>query len=222
MENTIQEYAARPKRYANIDGTGEMVVGLTLLGFALAGYLEALLPDGSTTWMRVAVIFARLALAVGLAYWTRHAIKRRITWPRTGYVAYPRHGKSWWVKSIIARIIAVIVAVGLAFLARRYHVMLRWDLSPKTWNPRVVLLVVISLTAYAIWVARMGKAHWWKWLVLLLMILGIITLAIIVPRDFGQWARPPVLFIALLWLGSGAGTLYSYVRHAKPAIPETV
>jgi hypothetical protein len=57
--------------------------------------------------------------------------------------------------------------------------------------------------------------------VLLFMILGGMTLGFIVPGDFGQWARPPVLFVALLWLGSGAGTLYSYVRHAKPATPET-
>jgi hypothetical protein len=221
MEDTVQDYVARPKRYANIDGTGEMVVGLTLLGFALAGYLEALLPDRSTTWLRVAVIFASLALALGLAYWTRRAIKRRITWPRTGYVAYPRHGKSWWVKSIILRLVVLTVVVGLAFLARRYHAKLNWNLSPKTWNPRVVPLIVISLTAYAIWTVRIGREHGWKWLMLLLMLLGTITLAVTVPGDFGQWARPPVLFIALLWLGSGAGTLYSYVRHAKPAIPGT-
>jgi len=52
-----------------------------------------------------------------------------------------------------------------------------WDLSPKTWNPRVVLLLVISTTTYAIWISRMGRRHWWKWLVLLFMILGVITLA---------------------------------------------
>jgi hypothetical protein len=225
MNTEIQNYMGRPKRYANIDGTGEMVVGLTLLGFALAGYLEALLPENSPTWMRVVVIFASLALAVALAYWVRLAIKQRITWPRTGYAAYPRHGKSWWVKSAIIRLVALIVAVGLAFLIKSQHVTnminLNWNLSPKAWNPRVVLLIGISVTAYPIWISRMGKEHRWKWLVLLFMILGVIMLAILVPEDFGQWARPPVLFIALLWLGSGAGTLCSYVRHTKPATPET-
>lgn len=225
MSNTLQEYMARPKRYANIDGTGEMIVGLTLLGFALAGYLEALLPENSPTWMRVVVIFASLALAVGLAYWTRRTIKRCITWPRTGYAAYPRHGKSWWVTTVITRLIALIVVVGVAFLMRSHHAMsminLSWSLSPKTWNPRVVLLIVISVTTYAIWTSRMSGGHWWKWLVLLFMILGVFTLALMVPGDFGHWERPPVLFIALLWLGSGAGTLYSYVRHTKPTTPET-
>ena len=221
MNSELQNYLDRPKRYANVDGTGEMFVGVTLLGFALAGYLEALLPDHSPTWMRVVVIYVSLMLALGLAFWTRRAIKRRITWPRTGYAAYPRHGKSWWIKSIVARLIALMVAVGLAFLAKRYHAMLFGNLSPKTWNLRVVMLIVISITAYAIWTARVGKEHRWKWLVLVSMILGLITFTIIIPEDFGQWARPPVLFIALLWLGSGAGTFYSYARHTKPAIPET-
>lgn len=211
----------RPKRYENIDGTGEMIVGITLLGFALAGYLEAQLPENSKTWMRVAVIYASLALALGLAYGTRRAIKGCITWPRTGYVAYPRHGKSWWVTTILARLIALIVAVGLALLIRSHHINLNWNLSPKEWNARVIILIVVSVTAYAIWIPRMGGGDRWKWLVLLLMVLGIITLAFLAPRDFGQWARPPVLLVALLWLVSGAATLYLYVRHTKPAKLET-
>ena len=197
-----------------------MVVGLILLGYFLAGYLEALLPENSPTWMRVVVIYASLVMAVGFAYWTRRAIKRRITWPRTGYAAYRRGGKSWWIKIVIACLNVLTFVVVLAFLIRKGHVMSVWNLSPKTWNPRVVLLIVISIVAYAIWISRMSGGHWWKWLVLLLMILGVITLALLAPGDFGQWARPPVLLIAFLWLCSAAGTLYSYVRHTKPATPE--
>jgi hypothetical protein len=220
MNADLQNYTRLPRRYENIDGTGEMFVGLTVLGFALAGYLEALLPVNSSTWMRVAVIYASLALAVGLAYGTRRAIKGCITWPRTGYVAYPRHGKSWWVTTIIARIMALAVAVGLAFLIRSHHIYLSWNLSPKEWNPRVIILIVISVAAYPIWISRMGGGHRWKWLVLVLMVLGVIKLAILAPEGFGQWARPPVLFVALLWLVSGAGTLYLYARHTKPVTPK--
>ncbi|HTV39293.1 MAG TPA: hypothetical protein VMF08_01850 [Candidatus Sulfotelmatobacter sp.] len=218
MNTEVLDYAKRPKRYQNIDGTGEMVVGLTVLGVALAGYLEALLPKNSTTWMRVAVVFASLAVAVCIAYGTRRAIKGYITWPRTGYVAFPRHGKSWWVKAIIVRIIALIFAVGLAYLIKSRHIYLNWNLSPTEWNPRVIILIVVSVAAYPIWIARMGGGYRWKWLVLVFMVLGLTRLAIRAPEDFGQWARPPVLFIAILWLMSGAGTLYSYVRHTKPEI----
>jgi hypothetical protein len=225
MNIELQNYMGRLKRYQNIDGTGEMIVGLTLLGFALAGYLEALLPENSPTGMRLVVIYASLALAVGFAYWARRVIKRRITWPRTGYAAYPRHGKSWWVKSIMAHLIALIVVAGLVLLIKSHHVKsridLNWNLNPKAWNLRVVLLIVMSVTAYPIWISRNGGGHRWKWLVLLFMILGVIALGILVPGGFAQWARPPVLLVGLLWLGSGAGTLYLYLRHTKPATPQT-
>jgi hypothetical protein len=218
---------ARAKRYDNIDGTVEMLVGLTLLGFALAGWLEALLPENSPAWMRLVVIYASLALAVGLAYGTRRAIKKRITWPRTGYAAYPRGGKSWWVTAVVSRLIALIIVIGLVLLirfARKHQAMgmghLSWNLSPKTWNLRVVLLIVVSVTTYAISISRIGGGYWWKWLVLLFMILGVITLALTVPEDFGHWERPPVLFVAFLWLGSGAATLYAYIRQTKAANPE--
>ena len=195
-----------------------MFIGLTVLGFALAGYLEALLPGNPAMWMRVAVVFSSLALAVSIAHAARRVIKECITWPRTGYVAYPRHGKSWWVMAILARIIAIAVAVGLAFLIKSRHIYLNWDLNSKEWNPRVIILIVVSVTAYPIWISRMDKGHRWKWLVMVLMVLGVITLAITAPQGFGQWARPPVLFVALLWLGSGVGTLYSYLRHTNQSL----
>lgn len=211
----MRHFVTRIKRYENIDGTGEMVVGLVLLGYFLAGYLVALLPENTATWVRVVVIYASLALAVVLAYWARRAIKRRITWPRTGYVAYRRSGKVWWGKLAIACLNVLAFVTVVTLLIRRGHVMSAWNLSPKTWNPRVVLLVVISTVAYGIWIPRGGGEHRWKWLVLILMILGIITFALLVPGDFGQWARPPILFIAFLWLCSAVGTLYSYIHHTK-------
>ena len=220
MKSELQNYIARPKRYDNIDGTGEMVVGLALLGFALAGYLEALLPGHSPTWIRVVVIYASLMLALAFAFGARRAIKRYITWPRTGYAAYPRGSRRWWIMTVTVRLIVILAAVGLAFLAKRYHAMLVGSLSPKTWNLRVIMLIVISIVVYAIGAARMGKEHRWKWLVLVSMILCLFTFGIMIPEDFGQWDRPPVLLVAMLWLGSAAGTLYSYLRRTKSAGPE--
>jgi hypothetical protein len=215
MNKNIQDYIARPKRYENIDGTSEMIVSLTLFGFALAGYLEELLPEHSMTWIRVMVVYASLWLAVGSAYWIRRMIKRHITWPRTGYVAY-RRGKSWWLKITLIIINALVFVVMVAFLIKRGHVMSMWNLSPKTWNPRVVLLVAISIIAYLFQFSRRNNGHRWKWSILFLMILGVIIFVFLAPRDFGQWARPPVLLIAFLWLCSSIGTFYSYVHNTKP------
>jgi hypothetical protein len=216
MDNKLRAYVTRPERYANIDGTGEMIFGLMLLGFALAGYLEARLPGNASRWMRAAVIYSSLALVMGLGYWVRRSIKKRITWPRTGYVAYPRGGKSWWVaRSKI--LVTLVVGLGLAFAVG----IARWRHLISMGNARVDGLTVFSVAMYGSWVFRMGKEHWWKWLVWLFMILGVLTIALMVPGDFNNWDRPPVLLIGLLWLGSGAATLYSYIHHTKPATPET-
>lgn len=224
MKSELQNYIARPKRYDNIDGTGEMVVGLILWGYALAGYLEALLPQNASTRLRVVVILAALMLALGLAFGVRRAIKRFITWPRTGYVAYPRRGLRWWITTVIVRLIVILAVVGFAFLIKTHHVMgmvhVNWNLGPKVWNLRVVLLIIISVAAYPIWMSRTGGKHRWKWIVCLSMVMGVGILAVTAPGDFGQWARPPVLLVGMLWLGSAAGTLYSYVRHTKSAAPE--
>jgi hypothetical protein len=215
MKNDLQAYVDRPDRYANIDGTGEMIFGLMVLGFALAGYLEASLPGDASRWMRVAVIYASLILALGIAFWLRRVIKKRITSPRTGYVAYPRSGKSWWVGKrkplvTLAFVWSLAFVVGIA----------QWRHLMSIGNPRVVGLTAFSVVMYGCWVFRMGKEHWWKWLVWLFMILGVL-MALMVPGDFNNWDRPPVLFMGLLWLGSGAATLYSYIHHTKPAAPET-
>ena len=43
MKTELQDLAARPKRYNNIDGTGEIGLGVMALGFALLGYLNSYL-----------------------------------------------------------------------------------------------------------------------------------------------------------------------------------
>lgn len=204
----------RPKRYENIDGTGEMFFGLMLLGFALANCLEARLPENSSRWMHGVVIYACLIPALGLGYWARRTIKERITWPRTGYTAFPRGGKAWWTGIITACLVAFVFALGLAFLmgiARRHHAMSL---------PRIGMLVLWTVL-YAFWVFRMSREHRWKWLVLLFMALGLLAIAFIIPGNFNELGRPMLLFVGLMWFGSGAGTLYSYIRHTKPVTPDT-
>ena len=47
MKDELQNYMGRPKRYNNIDGTGEMGMGIFLLSFALLNYLQTALPAKS-------------------------------------------------------------------------------------------------------------------------------------------------------------------------------
>ena len=96
MRNELQNYLERPKRYNNIDGTGEMAMGLMGLGFTFLNYLSAVLPKNSM-WRHgfpsMVLFVGGLLLMFGVLHWGPKAIKKHITWPRTGYVASPRWRK---------------------------------------------------------------------------------------------------------------------------------
>ena len=51
-------------------------------------------------------MYAVLALVLGGGYLLRRLIKRHITWPRTGYVAYGREGKSKWDRMITTQVLS--------------------------------------------------------------------------------------------------------------------
>lgn len=213
MKDELQNYMGRPNQYDNIDGTAEIFMGLMVLGLTLAAYLETGLPQNSSRWMHAIVLYGVLIPVLGLGFWGRKAIKKHITWPRTGYAAYPRYGKAWWIGIVLAVIVSTVFAGGFAYLkllAKQHH---------SISLPRIVMLAAVG-SAYSIWVFRMGKEHWWKWLVSLFMVLGLVMIALIVPDDYYKLGRPALLFVGLVWLGSGVATLFLYIRHTKPPTPQ--
>jgi len=217
MKDQLRDYLGRPYRYNNIDGTGEMGMGIMILGFALVGYLQDALPQGSM-WRNghanLLFIYAVIIPVLCLGYWGGKAIKKHITWPRTGYVAYRREGKSWWTRVVVSQVVAAVVAFGLAFLmafARRHN---------SIGLPRMGYLAAL-LATYAIFVFLWSRERPWKWLVLLFMALGLFVIALLVPGDYAELSRPVLLFVGLTWVGSGGATLYSYIRHNQPPALET-
>lgn len=215
MKSNLRDYMDRPKRYDNIDGTGEMFMGMMLLAFALAGYLEAGLPEDSSRWLHGLVTFGVLIPVLAFGYWSRRVIKEHFTWPRTGYAAYPRRGgRSWWTGVAAAGLLGGITAAGLACLAaftKRHAVMSIPQMA--IWASYIAV--------YALWVYFMGKKDPWKWLMVVFMVLGLLAIALNIPTNSILPSKPALLFIGLVWLGSGAGTLYTYLRHTKVSAPET-
>ena len=89
----IQDYVRRPGRYSNIDGTNEMLSGAMYLGGGLLGYLQGILPADSIwthKWHGLVFMQVVLLAVFGLSCWGSKAIKKYITYPRSGYVAYRR------------------------------------------------------------------------------------------------------------------------------------
>ena len=213
MKNELRNFMGRAKRYDNIDGTSEICIGLALLGFAVAGYLQASLPKNASRPMQALVMYAGLIPALGLGYWIRRIIKRRITWPRTGYVACGPVGKSRRNRMIVGWLVGGIVGTGVACLlgyARRHGLI----------SVRAISLLAIYVVLCVCWVLRMGREHAWKWLVLVFSALGLLAIALIVPGGVSEQQRPAMLFLGLVWLASGGATLYSYLRHTQPPAPE--
>lgn len=226
MKDELQDYLDRPKKYDNIDGTGEMFMGLMLLGFALVGYLQTILQEHSMRghgffrflFSSVGLMYAVLIPVLGLGFVLRRIIKKHITWPRTGYVVYNPDRKTFR-KNIFksagrGAIFGAVFGIGFAFL------LVLVKNHPGVLSFGRVFYLGFWLPIYAFWVYRMCRDQPWKWLVLLFMAMGLFVIGFVVPGNFSALARPAVLFVGLMWFISGAGTLLSYLRHTRPPVEE--
>jgi hypothetical protein len=149
-------------------------------------------------------------MALGIDRGTKF-VKSRITYPRTGFVAYRRG-----FKSHIVTLVASCVGAGVfAFLAIKGRL-----------NLGIVAAIVI-VPAYAHGIARTVQ---WKWLTLATLAAGSLGIAFlptgwitsVAPasasspkylRDMmGSWL-PESAFIGVTFLASGGITLYQYLHH---------
>jgi hypothetical protein len=115
LTDPLRDIAARPQRYENVDGTTEMSFGLMIFAMTLMGYLtpiaekNAILPRGVAGYLLVLVGTLLPFILFGTVL-TR-TIKRHITYPRTGYVAYRRiTGENRWRTVFFAVALSVAAA----------------------------------------------------------------------------------------------------------------
>ncbi len=225
------------KRYDNIDGTGEIFMGLMLLAFGLLSYLQAILPEHSiwkTNWLAsLLFMYGVLALVLGPAYWIRKLIKKHITFPRTGYVALgvgshhvsgtsPNAKKIAWASFACTAILAGLVAgclLCLVALAVKHGKLLGAAAILAGFAYVFYLALFALIYAFCVW--RIGGGHRWKWLICLVMVLGLLVIGLTCSGNYMDVARPVMLFVGSLWFVSGFITFCSYLRHAKPPEPET-
>jgi hypothetical protein len=210
MKDDLGNYMKRPKRYDNIDGTGEMYFGLMLLLFCL----QTVLPKDSM-WRNglFGMLFMYMTIIPGLAlgYWGVKAIKRHITWPRTGYVALSAGGpggrgkKSFWIAILFVVLIAVGTSLLMVLAVTRLH---------EAKSLLRVGYLSFWVLPYAFWIFSMKEPKW-KWFIIPFLALGLLAIDLIVPGNY----IAVMLFVGLVWLGSGAVTLYLYIRHTQP--PDT-
>ncbi|MCX6621296.1 MAG: hypothetical protein NTY38_09485 [Acidobacteria bacterium] len=215
VTDALSEIAARPHRYENVDGTGEMQFGLMILSCWMIGVAEpfirkvGIFPHGFVGFLLgMYSVFFPFMLA---GFLLSRAIKKHITYPRTGYAAYRRFPKENRWKTILFFIGIAVVAAGLAALVPLLH----RHQEPSWLRAFMVLGFVVP---YAVIALKLSREHPWKRYVIAGMAVGLLAIVSMVPGTTSEVSRPVMLFTAATWLGSSAATLILYIRHTHPPV----
>ncbi len=185
MDNIIEEYPKRPVRYQYIDGIYEICCGLLLLGMVLLSHL----------WLAMLTVIIVCGQIV---------IKKKVIYPRTGYVRLRGVGIKPWIWGIISAAIALVAV----FAFRRFSYSLTVLLASAGWA---------FIYAYMGRLARMDNI--WRWLAVLAMILGPTGISLL-PLDRQKIDALGIGFIALIFLTSGSIVFLLYLRRTRS--PEQV
>jgi hypothetical protein len=207
----------RPKSYYNVDGVGELGIGFMCLSFAFLSWMQLRAPEHSL-WNKPYTFVAFILAMNAVIKYGSEAIKKRITYPRTGFVEY-RKRDAVWIPLIAGAVAAAAIAM-LVAVARRAH----WQLvAPAS------LIGLLFAASYAYSVAR--TVHW-KWVVAIAMAIASVWIAVLPPERIAaviahSWTArlfPPkaigaflinlTLYGALLLL-SGGISFALYLRHTQ-------
>ena len=208
----------RPKAYYNVDGVGELGIGFMCLSFAFLQWMQLRTP-ASSLWNKPYTLIAFVLAMAAIIKYGSEAIKKRITYPRTGFVEYRRRDVVWIPLLLGAGASAAFVALLVA--VRRAH----WQMDAPA-----SLIGLVFAASYAHGIAR--TVHW-KWIVALAMTIASVWMALAPPERIAaviahSWAArlfPPqaigafltnlALYGVLLLLSGGISfVLYLRQTHA--------
>ena len=216
----IESLLQRPKFYNNIDGVGELGIGFMFLGFALLTWLQAHSPGGSL-WHKVYVVLPLIFLMASIVDQGSKAIKRHVTYPRTGFVGYKR--RETIRLAAISFVVSALVAAGLAFAAHSH-----WAIGDHMGlTTPAALIGLVFAAAYTYGVAR---SVGWKWAVAGTIAICSVVIALL-PADMlgalagdssgagavGAWLLS-LLAYGTIVLISGSISFVLYLRHTQPPV----
>ena len=214
-DSQIRDYVTRLKRYQNIDGTGELFIGVVMGAFALIFFIASHLPADSF-WRnsmagKLALFFGVLAAAVGLTWRANRAIKRRITFPRTGYAVQRISGKTTALRLGATVIMCAGVSAVTEFM---------FDMSRRSGEvavPRTAIFTIFTVS-FALVAVFQFKSHPWKMAMVALLAAGLLALTALAPATSSeaQFMLPAMLVTSAAWLISGGITLLLYIRRTHP------
>jgi len=218
----IESILQRPKLYNNVDGVGELGIGAMLLWFGLLFWVQM-------RWNSAVLHNGTLALLL-VGCWGIDrgikTIKKRITYPRTGFVEYRK--RDVWRTAALAAVLGAVVAAAIAFAARSH-----WSLGEHLGlTAPLALLGLIPAAAYAYGIARAVR---WKWVVASAMAVCSVVMAMLpadwagvlvgspanarpfTPQNVAAWDASMFVYGAVLLI-SGATSFVLYMRHTQPPV----
>ncbi len=229
----IQKTMLRPMRSETINGSGEIGWGMFCLCMALSSYSSAVLPN--SMWRFRAGIGGLLmvcgCLAMPLCRW---AVRKYVTQPRTGYVAF-RRGRIFWITIVTSMLVSAGISIGLVFLMRPEMIHMTQSQAHSSGTNAtaaigtishaskimLAVLIVSNTIMYLMMNAVSIREHRWKWLLLVLIALGPLGICCLDPGNYIEMFRPLGLFFGLVWLFSGTVTMVSFIRHNQPPALES-
>lgn len=207
--NEINETIKRTRRYWFVDGLAEMSVGLTFcLMILFYRVAEGLRPE----WLRLPAFVLGAPLVILSCTWALgkivRSLKERVTYPRTGYISYPRRqGNQRWKRVMLSATLGLAVGAVTSLLS-------------SSMAPIYQLLFFTALVACVyIYIAySMGLKRFYLLAVGTLALQGLIQLS---PLDTDTQYFVFLISQGGLWFLSGLGALITYLsRNRNPAEEE--
>ncbi len=166
MKNDIDNVKLRAFQYWYVDGISEAGFGLLCLFLGAFLWIQARVPQGS--WLNPVLVIFFVLLVFGSGYLLRTAttaIKNRLTYPRTGYVAYshPKNRYTW---------LAALLGIGISLL---FVAILNHLPGSTAWLPAIsgiVFAIALLVTGLRLGLVRFYVIGFWS-----LVLGGILSLS---------------------------------------------
>ena len=210
MKDEITQRQLRTIRYDYVDGTPDLAFGGLFLLMTIIYAILAAFPGLSNSPFSSIIIWAVFGGGGFLIGWLPQRLKERVTYARTGYVAYRRQGrpiKPWarWTIRIGAPIL-VIVLLALMFLNRQKFPAQSQDVNYL--NPGLLGMIFSGILAMIGWKIVLRRYY---------LIAAITLLTSIVLLFSGPGGNPGLAMLcgamSLVLFASGGITLWRYLRR---------
>jgi hypothetical protein len=200
--NEFDQVEQRVKRYWYDDGISEMAGGLMFVLLGLYFWGQGMLAEGSLAQILLeSGLIIVLLVGAFASRWLVNTLKERLTYPRTGYVAYRKKTEQIKRTRIVVGIVAALVA--------SFSVVLANIVGSFAWMPALSGLLVGAILAFLR--ARGTGINRFYMLAALSVGLGLVLSLSGLPDGFSLG-----LFYGLMgvcFILSGALTLRSYLQE---------